>query len=229
MKQLMLIHGAIGSADQMVPLKELLQDEFEVHLLAFDGHGSKSASVDPFSLESFGQQLIQKLSEIGKPTHIFGYSMGGFVALYEAAMGSENIASITTLGTKMEWDEEIAQREVRHLDPKMILSKVPKFATALEKRHGEDWEEVLSRTAAFMKELGKTQPIQESIMKTIEIPVLLCLADGDAMVSVGETHQVHQWIIDSIFETIPDSKHPIEQVNLMALADTIRSFINRLD
>ncbi|MEO9482284.1 MAG: alpha/beta fold hydrolase [Ekhidna sp.] len=229
MKQLMLIHGAIGSSDQLIPLKEILKDDFEICLLEFSGHGNKASASDSYSLDSFSNQLGDALDEIGVEVHIFGYSMGGFVALWQAAQDAKNMASLTTLGTKMEWSEVIAQREVQHLNPDVIREKVPKFAQALEKRHGEHWQEVLNRTATFMKELGKSQPIQPSVMEKINIPVQLCLADNDVMVSFEETQRVQQWISGSTLEMLPNSKHPIEQVDLMALASTIRSFINRID
>ncbi|WP_436517674.1 alpha/beta fold hydrolase [Ekhidna sp. To15] len=229
MKQLMLIHDAIGGADQLFPLKELLKNEFEIHLLEFDGHGSKASINDPFSLESFDRQLGDMLDSIGQYTHVFGYSMGGFVALWSAANGNNKIASITTLGTKMAWSEAIAEKEIKHLNPDAIIIKVPKFAEVLRKRHGEKWQNVLIRTADFMTRLGKLQPIQESLISRISIPVQLCLADNDVMVSLEETQQVHQWISGSSFEMISNSKHPIEQVDLTVLADTIRSFMNRMD
>lgn len=229
MKQILLIHGAIGGSDQLIPLQEVLKDDFEIHHLEFSGHGAKAAISDLFSLQSFSSQLKDALRAIGSEVHIFGYSMGGFVALWHVANGDERIASITTLGTKMKWDEDIAQKEVKHLNPKALAEKVPKFAKALEYRHGEFWKAVLQRTAAFMHELGLSQPISESLMQRIMIPVQLCLADNDTMVSREETQQVHQWITGSSLEMIPNSKHPIEQVDLMALASTIKSFVNRLD
>ncbi len=228
MKQLILIHGAIGGADQLYPLKEILKNDFEVHVLEFEGHGTLASNNDSFSIEKFDHQLKDKLSEVGKPAHIFGYSMGGFVALLHAANGARNIQSIITLGTKMRWSGEIAEKETQQLNPDIIEAKVPKFAQALEKRHGIYWKNLLIKTADFMRLLGDIKPIKESTMSQIDIPVKLCLADQDHMVSREETEEVKGWIRNCTFEVLPESKHPIEQVNLMALASTIKSFINAL-
>ncbi|WP_462247645.1 alpha/beta fold hydrolase [Ekhidna sp.] len=224
MKQLILIHGAIGGADQLVPLQEQLKDDFEIHLLEFAGHGRLASDTDEFSIDSFNSQLNHKLDEIGEPSHVFGYSMGGFIALLNAADNSGKIKSLVTLGTKMEWSSEIAGREVKQLNPDVIESKVPKFAQALERRHGGHWKELLSKTADFMLQLGEIRPMQEAVLVNIKIPVKLCLADQDHMVSQEETLQVAQWIANCDFELIRDSKHPIEQVDLMVLASTIKSF-----
>lgn len=227
MKKLLLVHGAIGAADQLIQLKEILAADFDVHLLEFDGHGEKAAIDQPFSIESFILQFESALENIGEPAHVFGYSMGGFVSLLSAANGNKNILSITTLGTKMRWSMEIASQESGNLDPELIKQKVPQFAEVLSNRHGEHWEKVLKRTSQFMSDLGEKQPIKQSAMKQISVPVQLCLADGDRMVSNEETVEVQNWITGSRFNEIPKSKHPIEQVNLMALLNAIRSFIHQ--
>lgn len=224
MNNLILIHGALGSSDQMSPLKEMLEKDFNVHHLEMEGHGNSSSNEKAFAIDDFVSQLDNFIDTIGD-AHIFGYSMGGFIALLSAASGKQNIQSITTLGTKMKWSPEISEQEVKHLNPEKIKEKVPAFAQALKKKHGVYWEQVLYRTAAFMKTLGDEAPITESRMKQINIPVQLCLADQDQMVSKEETEEVNAWIPNSRFHFIPDSKHPIEQTNLTALAETVRSFM----
>ena len=42
---------------------------------------------------------------------IFGYSMGGYVALHAARRHPERIGSIMTLGTKFAWDTPTAEKE----------------------------------------------------------------------------------------------------------------------
>ena len=227
MKHLLLIHGAIGASGQLIPLKNLLMEDFDVHLLEFDGHGARTGSDVTFTLESFQHQLEETLNEIGEPVHIFGYSMGGFIALLSLAEGNEQIASLTTLGTKMKWNEEIAAKEKKQLNPAVIKEKVPKFAEVLRRRHGHNWESVLHKTTDFMQELGRLQPISQTSMRRIKKPVQLCLADQDGMVSKEETTEVNSWIERSDFKMIHNSKHPIEQVDLTMLADIIRSFIQK--
>jgi pimeloyl-ACP methyl ester carboxylesterase len=227
MNNLILIHGALGSSDQMLPLMSMLEKDFNVHLLELEGHGASSSNENAFAIDDFVSQLDDCIDTVGN-AHIFGYSMGGFIALLSAASGNQNIQSITTLGTKMRWSPEIAEAEIRHLNPEKIKEKVPGFAQALEKRHGGYWEKVLNRTADFMKKLGDEAPITKERMSQIAIPVQLCLADQDQMVSKEETEEVNAWFPNSRLSIIPDSKHPIEQTNLTALAETVRSFIQSI-
>ena len=225
MEQIILIHGALGNEPQMFPLKNILSESMDVHVLEFEGHGSTSDLNKPFTTASFIQQLENKINELDNPPHIFGYSMGGFVALLAAAVKNVQIQSITTLGTKMKWNPTIAAKEMRNLNPVLIAEKVPGFASALEKSHGSHWEEVVLRTADFMKTLGDTSPISKEAMSKIEIPVQLLLADQDQMVSREETKQVHDWIKGSEFHLLDNSFHPLEKVSMEVLRRKIEAYV----
>lgn len=225
MKNLILIHGAIGAADQMQPMADVLKATFDIHLLELDGHGKSSGKGNAFTLNHFTNQLSTLTDAIGEEAHVFGYSMGGFIALLQAAKPDSRIRSVFTLGTKLKWNEEIARKECAMLNPEKIEEKVPTFAHALAKRHGQDqWKDVLTNTAKLLKEIGKVQPIQPELMCKITCPVHLCLADQDAMVTEEETRTVEQWLVNGSFSILPHSPHPIEKANVLALAEKIKAF-----
>ncbi len=225
MEQMILIHGALGNEQQMFSLKNILSESMDVHVLEFEGHGSTSDFTEPFTTSSFIQQLENKINELDNPPNIFGYSMGGFVALLTAVTKNVQIRSITTLGTKMKWNPAIAEKEMRNLNPDLIAEKVPGFASALEKSHGVHWKEVVLRTSNFMKTLGDTSPISKEAMHNIAIPIQLLLADQDRMVSREETEEVYGWIKNSAFHLIDNSYHQLEKVNIEVLEKKIKVFI----
>ena len=136
MEQMLLIHGALGSESQMLPLKRLLEKSFKVHVLEFEGHGHTANYSKPFTTSEFIDQLIGKINSLKAPTHLFGYSMGGYIALLTAAKGNDHILSLTTLGVKMKWSPAIAEKEVRNLNPKLILEKRPRICFRSRK---ESW------------------------------------------------------------------------------------------
>ncbi len=209
----------------MIPLGDLLNDHFNIHYLDLSGHGGKSDQVIDFTMDLFVNDL-KKLLDDARDAHVFGYSMGGFVALLTAAGGDTRINSITTLGTKLKWNEEIAMREAAMLDPDKIEEKIPKFAEMLAIRHGKNhWKSVLSKTCSLLKTLGENQPIKENSMKNAECSVLLLLADQDEMVSQEETEEVKGWLPQAEFSILTNSKHPIEKVDLNQLAVKIKTFV----
>mgnify|MGYP001031176461 CR=1 FL=1 len=225
MERLILLHGALGAADQLVCLQEILKNDFEVYLFEFSGHGHKANLNLPFTVAGFIQELNTFIESIDKKVHIFGHSMGGFIAMLAAAEGNASIKSITTLGTKMFWNAEIALNETKNLNAVKIREKVPLFAAVMQKRHGVHWADLLKRTADFMHTLGAENPIQEAVMKQIKCPVQLLLAEHDQLVSEEETLTVKRWIHQATFSKIPDSSHPIEKVNMDFLAERIKVFI----
>ncbi len=228
MENLIIIHGAIGASDQMVPLGNLLKDHFIINNLEFSGHGKRSTLEMDFSMELFMNDLKNILDELGQ-AHIFGYSMGGFVALLSSASGETRISSITTLGTKLKWNDEIALKECRMLDPHKIEDKVPAFAKILADRHGpKRWNQVMDKTRNLLTILGQSQPVNEKSMKDVHCPVFLILGDHDEMVTLEETNEVEEWIPNSQFSILENSGHPIEKVALPELANKIKKFVKAL-
>lgn len=230
MKHLLLLHGAIGAKDQLLPLADLLKNDFIVHVFNFSGHGDKPFSEKPFSIHAFAAELEEYIStqEI-KQTSVFGYSMGGYVALYLAKKRPELFSEIITLATKFHWDEIIAAKEAAMLNAEIILEKVPVFAEQLKQRHQpNDWKLLLEKTKEMLLQMGKENPLQLSDYATVNHPVLLLLGDNDKMVARDETESVQKALPNSRFQLLEQTSHPIEKANSVVLADTIREFCKRL-
>ena len=106
--------------DQLIPLRDELSTEFDVYSFNFPGHGG----TEPF--ESFSMDAFAKATADFIKTHqlknlpVFGYSMGGYVALYLESMYPSTFQKVITLGTKYEWSEEIAAKEIKMLRPDVI-------------------------------------------------------------------------------------------------------------
>ena len=133
MKQIILLHGAIGAKNQLELLAiELKQQGYHVFALSFSGHGQTPFQTN-FGIEQFALELEEFIKTNNlQQSSVFGYSMGGYVALYLAYQQPTLLGNIITLGTKFEWSSEIAQKEIKMLDAKTIIEKVPKFAEALQ-------------------------------------------------------------------------------------------------
>jgi len=227
MKTIILLHGAIGAKDQLEPLAtELKQQGYNVFTLSFSGHGQTSFAAN-FGIEQFALELEQFIKEnnLNKPS-VFGYSMGGYVALYLARQQPALLGDIITLGTKFEWSPEIAQKEVKMLDSKTIIEKVPKFADSLQKRHGQNWELLLQKTAEMMLSLGTKNALSLNDFTTIENKVLIGLADKDTMITLEETTAVYKQLKNGAMYMLPNTKHPIETVNVGLLMEIVKTIQN---
>lgn len=226
---LLLLHGAIGAADQLQPLAALLQKDYTVHTLDFSGHGGRPFPDEPWSIDLFAKDVLSYMDTRHiQQTAIFGYSMGGYVGMYLAAHHPRRITQLITLATKFSWDPPTAEKEIKNIDPEKIQNKVPAFAKALEQRHqSKDWKEVLDRTALLLTALGTAPPLTPETYQAITIPSLLLLGDRDRMVTLEETLDVYKALPGAQLGIIPGTPHPIEQADIHLLSCHLRHFLKK--
>lgn len=222
---LILLHGALGSAEQLSPLASRLHDHFDVRVLDFPGHGDEPLGDQPFDFSSFVASVRNyiKQQELKQPL-IFGHSMGGMVALLLALEQDCPLKGVITLGTKFGWTPEVAAREVGFMNPDKIEQKVPDFARALERRHRAlDWRQLLQYTQDFTSGLGAEPPRFSECLPEVSVPVFFGVAERDHLVPHEEAKRVVSHLPHGKFWTMPGA-HPLESVEMDALAAQIREF-----
>lgn len=221
---LLLLHGALGSAAQFDELRRYLPADQPVYALNFPGHGGLSTDTE-FSIPRFAESVLAFLSGNNlSRVRIFGYSMGGYVALYLAWKHPERVESIATLGTKFDWTPETAARETARLDPEKMAAKVPAFAQMLAERHAPaDWQAVVRQTAELLHGLGNGHALGREAFAAITCPVRIGLGEEDNMVTREESEQVAEWLPRGTFEVLPGTKHPFEQVDAGRLANWLNA------
>ncbi|MEP6729823.1 MAG: alpha/beta fold hydrolase [bacterium] len=226
---LYLLHGALGSASQLEPLASKFVD---ARVVEFAGHGNTPLDARPFALDTFVAQLDDRLQSDGaKRVDLFGYSMGGYVALAFVLRFPERVKSIFTLGTKFEWTPDTAAREASRLDADRIRAKVPQFAEQLERRHAGagGWQGTLASTAHFLRELGDNPALGAAELARIAAPVCIGTGDRDATVGVEESARVSRQLGNGSLAVLPKTPHPFEQVNHSLLADLLKHFVSEHD
>ena len=226
MQPLIILHGAIGSSSQLAELAQKLSSNFDVHSLDLPGHGGTPMPAE-FSIEFFAEHVKEYCDHKGfKSVSIFGYSMGGYVGMYLAKKSPGLVQRLVTLATKFYWDEAIAAREVKMLQPDIIRQKLPDFARILEQRHAPlNWEEVLLRTSVMLTGLGKNNVLKAGDYSAISQPCMVMLGDRDKMVGLEETLAVYNSLPNGQLAIIPSTKHPIEFANIEIVAYLIGHFL----
>ena len=223
-RPIVLLHGALGSSSQLEPLATALGHDRDVHRLDFEGHGPRRA-IRPYRIESFVENVLEFLDERSIPTaRLFGYSMGGYVALQLALAHPERVSDVTTLGTKFRWDPQTAAKEASRLNPDVIRAKVPHFAEVLAARHarGDGWERVVTATAELLTHLGNHPLLTDATLARITQPVRVIVGDRDNTVSVDESTGAAAALRNGSLTVMESTAHPIEQVDVSALAALLR-------
>ena len=213
---IILLHGALGASAQLEPLAAALGARMRTFRMDFEGHGDAPAVERPFRMQHFAENVLELLDrEHLDRVSIFGYSMGGYVALLLGAAHPERFTRVVTLGTKFRWDPATAEREARRLDPAAIRAKVPKFADDLARRHDSagGWERVLAATADLLRDLGEHPPLTDAVLASIRQPVRVLVGDRDNTVSVDESREAASVLGNGELVVLSDTPHPIEQVD----------------
>jgi pimeloyl-ACP methyl ester carboxylesterase len=177
-------------------------------------------------MSSYIEQLRQYCEEHAlQEVDIFGYSMGGYVALAYALQYPGQVSSILTLATKLNWTEEGAIKESKMLNPDVIAEKVPKYAAQLAIMHGaEHWKKLLPAIAGMMVDLGKEPLLTTENYARINTKIQLMVGDKDVMVTLDETLQAAKAIPEALLAVLPNTKHPIEQVRVELLMNLMKDF-----
>jgi pimeloyl-ACP methyl ester carboxylesterase len=226
MKDLILLHGALGHSKDFDPYEALLSPYFNIHKILFQGHGGTEIPEAGLNIEGYVRQVQQyvaahQLNEV----HIFGYSMGGYVALRYAFGNPGKVASVLTLATKLEWTADGVLKETKMLDPELIQTKVPKYAAQLRSLHGEkDWALLLPAIAQLMQRLAGNPLLGKAEYESLNIPVQMMVGDKDAMVSMDETLDAVRNIANAGFAVLPHTKHSIDAVRVDLLTGLMLDF-----
>jgi pimeloyl-ACP methyl ester carboxylesterase len=221
---LICLHGALGSARQLEAALKPFSKHANVHFFDFPGHGMLAANqltID--NCVSTAHEYLLKNNLAGST--LFGFSMGGYVALMLAQRYPELVGQVITLGTKWDWNPRVAESEIKKLEPDVVLEKVPRYAEALQNWHGDGWKKVMAQTAELMQDLSEHPHFNDDVYQTIQHPVLLCRAVHDDFVTREETIHAAWMLPNGEFAQVLDSKHPIEKVNMEVLWKLISSVV----
>jgi pimeloyl-ACP methyl ester carboxylesterase len=226
MKNLLLLHGALGSSKQFQQLEEILSEIYKIHKFDFAGHGLNNESAKPLRIELFADEIVQYIQSNNlNGIDVFGYSMGGYAALYSAYKNPEMFGSIFTLATKFDWNPDSSARESKMLNPDIILEKVPKYAAELESLHGNNWKALLEQTAEMMINLGNNPSLNADILKNINNKIMISVGDKDNMVSLEESILAYRNLPNSSFLVLPKTIHPIGKLNIKQLSFQLKEFL----
>jgi pimeloyl-ACP methyl ester carboxylesterase len=154
--------------------------------------------------------------------------MGGYAALLAATQEPARFASITTLGTKLDWSPESATAETRFLDPEKMQAKVPAFAEQLRQRHAPaDWKAMVRATAALMTAAGTKPLLTAADLASLQVPVQVLVGDADTTAGSAASQEMAAYLPQVRHEVLLNTPHPIERVDAAELAVRIKEFANK--
>src|SRR4051812_21159467 len=113
MADVLLLHGALASANQFDKLIPLLQPGLRAGAIHFSGHGGTLMNPMGYTFQVFADDILKYVNDKGiEKVSLFGYSMGGYAALYFAKLHPQRVQNVFTLNVKFRWDAGSTQKEM---------------------------------------------------------------------------------------------------------------------
>jgi esterase/lipase len=215
---ILLLHGALGSSKTFESFIPILSNSFEVFSFDFRGHGIYSED-ETINAELLCEQLIKHIEITGlQRVTVFGYSMGGYIALMSCIKRPDLFGKIITLATKFDWNNDISNHEIEELEKVTNLSSEHPFKIQLALYHLEkNIPRCVKSVGHLMVDLGQNKYLNSTTISMINNKVLLLLGELDTMVTSAETIFVLNHLQHGQFINIPNTRHPFEKVNEIEL------------
>ena len=217
-KNLLLLHGALGSGQSWKQVIPLLADDFTVFCPDLPGHGSNA--VQP--TEGSPEQMVFYLKEYIKQNIagdyvIAGYSMGGYIALKFATEKPAHLKGIITIATKFDWNAAIAEKESSGLTEE----KLSPILHHLQQEHHHNFPGILYLTKSILQAIGRN-PLTKENLEKIGIPVLAVLGDRDKMVTHQETVEFASYMPAGRTDILVNQPHLLQKMDERVIAALIK-------
>lgn len=211
MKTIIFLHGALGAATQFDTLLPYLSPHYNCIVLDLPFHGINKDIVTP-SIETYADYVIHCIEQNNhQSVSLFGYSMGGYIALFIAHRRPDLIEKVLTLATKFEWTHPSANKQLSMLKPTMLQEKISSYTSYLNTlHHAIEWNEVVNQ---IIEKLIAHPPIDHKLLSEIKIPCRLGVGDQDTMVTLQETMDAYKQLQLGSLYVLPSTPHPLEKVN----------------
>lgn len=208
MEKLILIHGALGNGSEFNDIIPFLNKDYEVVVYEIPHHNKDYNGETAFLIRDIVQDFLQFLKQHGS-AYIYGFSLGGYIAIAAAIQDESNIKGIITQGTQFKWSPERAKIEIENLGIDFLSQKVKSFYDYLDELHGEFLPDLLDKTKGFMLELGNNPIITPDSIKNIKVPVRITLGGRDKAIPKDETLEIHEALSNSFYFEVPGMVHPL--------------------
>ena len=184
------------------------------------GHGGREVP-DALKFDEMSEDVVRWLDrERIDRAYLFGYSFGGYLALYLARFYPERVRAVISVIVKHVYDVAAIGHIVHLAGPERVRRNGNPRLAELERMHGTDqWAKVTENTATLFQSFSGGAPLAIDDFRAIRQPVLL-LAAGNSLVPLADSRALAALLPNARLGLFPGSAHPIRNV---ALATTMRA------
>lgn len=239
-ESLVLIHGFCGSASYWHKLVPLLSKTHRVIAIDLRGHGNSSAPDEPYSMESFADDLALFVDELGlAKIHLFGHSLGGYVTLAFANQYADKLASFGLIHSTPYPDDDAAKANRDKGADNIRQNGMEPFIKALvPKLFAPSHIDTMREEVQLAKEIGfatvgaiqtliamRDRVDRNHVLQETTLPVLLVAGSEDQIIPAEKTFTVDKNNVEQVL--LPDAGHMGMVEAPEKMAEAFKSFLNR--
>lgn len=227
---LVMLHGANGSGANLAPLADALRPFALVESPDLIGHGGRPLP-GRLSVPEMAADGVAHLDRrgIGR-AFVFGYSLGGYLALYLARHFPERVAGLCLLAVKYVFDPPTVQLWTYLANPERLRQPGDERPAELARRHHpQDWAAVLTLNQDLIQELGTHPPLTDADLRSLTQPALVLSSDRDQLVSMRETVALGKLLPNCRVGVFQGHAHPLTACPIPSLAATIGAWLGEME
>ena len=217
---LLLLHGAAGCTRfETAPLMRRLESAFHLVGVDLSGHGSSAfPSSENLSLDLFAEDVRTVMDALDLDSaHVFGFSLGGGVALRLAHQSPDRVNRLGLLQTNVNWTEAQVQAMRERLDPTVIRDRSAVRADEIEAHH-EHPTRLLRQLRDFVDTLPTASEAMTDSLSDISASTLVGAVDQDPLFGLDSTRLLHRQLSASRLAVLPGEHHSLSRAPLSLLA-----------
>ena len=225
---LVVLHGALGSTEMETDrLIRFWERDFRVYGVDFLGHG-RSGDL-PAGTPTWGDWTAQVVAAMDgldiERAHLFGFSMGGGVALAVAHDHPDRVDRLAVHGVNVRWTEDEVERMVTPIDPDRMAREQPFWARRLAEVHGgARWRDLVGSVVAFTRALP-TVAVDDAWLRQVTTPTLVSHGDADRFFDLRHPFHLRRTLSDARLRIVPALDHPIQGVRPARFAADVSAFL----
>jgi len=211
----------------MQPLTDELSPYVEVFAPDLVGQGGRPLP-KRFSIEEMATDVIAQMDARALArTYVFGYSSGGYLALYLARHFPQRFIAVSALAVKYIFDARTVAHWTHLADPKRMRERNPdRMEELIRTHHPQDWVTLVQMTNEYFRELGRKAPLSIDDLRTITQPVMLIASDNDQIVPLDESTALNKLFPNSRLVVFKGQSHPFKVVPVVAIARALTNWID---
>nr|WP_086940208.1 alpha/beta hydrolase [Thaumasiovibrio occultus] len=210
---LLLLHGGLGSIDDMSSLLPYIPAHYRVIQLDLRGHGQSTLGTQPLSYQRYEQDIEALLTHLGINTFaLLGFSDGGITAYRLAAKHPERVTAVVTLGAQWRLDDNDPSREMLEgLTADFWRAQFPQTVEHYNNTNpAADFDQLVAAVKTLWLD-NSASGYPNTLVTEISCPILIMRGEHDYLFSLEEAVALIQQIPNAHFMNIPFAEHEAQR------------------